>query len=83
MPRKARLLDIAVGIMAFVHFCFGLATFSSLQFVTVPDTFGKIISRFALSTFVCRLILVMELAGGVGVEREEGGFGEVAALDGV
>lgn len=63
VPKTARLLDIFVGLMGFVHFCFGLAAFSSLQFVTVMDTFRNILGRFAVSTFICRLILVVELAG--------------------
>ncbi|KAL8659698.1 MAG: hypothetical protein Q9202_007002 [Teloschistes flavicans] len=63
IPVIARLLDIGIGIMAFVHFVFGTAAFSSLQFVTVHDAFGRILCRFALSTFVCRSIVVVELAG--------------------
>lgn len=63
IPATARLLDTIVGIIGFIHYVFGLAAFSSLQFVTVSDTFGRIICPFALSTFVCRLILIAEVAG--------------------
>lgn len=63
VPVIARLLDIGIGIMGFIHFVFGIAVFSSLQFVTVLDTFRKIIFRFALSTFICRVIVIVELAG--------------------
>lgn len=59
----ARLLDIGIGIIGFIHFIFGTAAISSLQFVTVLDTFSKIIFPFALSTFICRLILIVELTG--------------------
>ncbi|KAL8767025.1 MAG: hypothetical protein Q9203_006160 [Teloschistes exilis] len=72
VPVMARLLDIAIGIMAFVHFLFGTAAFSSLQFVTVHDAFGRILCRFALSTFVCRVVVVVELVGLLG---QEGGGG--------
>ena len=58
-----RLLDIGIGIIGFIHFVFGTAAISSLQFVTVLDTFSKIILHFALSTFICRLILIVELTG--------------------
>lgn len=78
IPKIARLLDVGVGIMGFVHFWFGMAAFSSLQFVTVMDTFSKIIPRFAMSTFICRLILIVELAG-IGLVDE--GSVEVDALD--
>lgn len=56
-----RLLDIGIGIIGFIHFVLGTAAISSLQFVTVLDTFSKIILPFALSTFICRLILIVEL----------------------
>lgn len=58
-----RLLDIGIGIIGFIHFVFGTAVISSLQFVTVLDTFSKFILPFALSTFICRLILIVELTG--------------------
>lgn len=58
-----RLLDIGIGIIGFIHFIFGTAAISSLQFVTVLDTLSKIILPFALSTFICRLILIVELTG--------------------
>lgn len=59
----ACMLDIAIGVAAFMHFAFGLAAFSALQFVTVRDAFGRILCRFALSTLICRSILVFELVG--------------------
>lgn len=58
-----RLLDIGIGIGGFVHFIFGTAAIASLQFVTVMDTFRKIVLPFAISTFICRLILIVELDG--------------------
>lgn len=76
IPVMARLLDITIGIMAFVHFLFGTAAFSSLQFVTVHDAFGRTLCRFALSTFVCRAVVVVELAGLLGQ-----GVGGVVDLD--
>ena len=59
----ARLLDVGIGIAGLLHFAFGIAAFSSLQFVTVLDVFGRILCRFALSTFICRSIIVFELTG--------------------
>lgn len=56
-----RLLDIGIGIGGFVHFIFGTAAIASLQFVTVMDTFRRILLPFALSSFICRLILIVEL----------------------
>ena len=56
-------LDLGIGIVGVIHFAFGIAVFSSLQFVTVLDAFRRILSFFALSTLICRAIVLVELAG--------------------
>lgn len=83
LKTKARiisnLIDLAIAIVGVLHFAFGVAAFSSLQFVTVMDAFGRILFRFALSSLLCRVVVVVELAGlglgvggGVGAEGEAG-----------
>lgn len=77
----AHLLDIVIGIMGVVHLGFGLAVFSSLQFVTVLDAIGRILCRFALSALICRSIVVIELAG-LNKRGERGGRGGGDGSDG-
>lgn len=74
----SHLIDLAIAISGVVHFAFGVAAFSSLQFVTVLDAFVRILFRFALSSLLCRLVVALELAGlGVGVGVGVGIDGEV------
>ena len=79
----AHLLDLGIAIVGVVHFAFGVAIFSSLQFVTVLDAFARILCRFALSSLICRVIVVIELAGldgidGVGLDGiDRGGDGDL------
>lgn len=74
----AQLFDLVIAIVGVVHFAFGIAVFSSLQFVTVLDACGRILCRFALSSLICRVIVVVELAGldGGGLDGGDGGDGD-------
>jgi hypothetical protein len=55
--------NVAAACLGFLHIVFGTLVFSSLQFITVWDVFNSIIWRYILSTVVCRVILIVELAG--------------------
>lgn len=71
----SNLIDLAIAFTGVLHFAFGVAAFSSLQFVTVIDAFVRILFRFALSSLLCRVVVVVELAGlgvGVGMGMEMG-----------
>jgi hypothetical protein len=63
VPWIAVFLNVAAGIMGFIHVTFGIMVFSSMQFISVWDVVNKIILRYLASTFVTRLVLVIELAG--------------------
>ncbi|XXG94803.1 hypothetical protein Hte_001061 [Hypoxylon texense] len=63
VPMLAMFLFVAAGCMSFFFFLFGTAVFSGLQFVSFIDAFKRILVRLIVSTIVCRLILVVELAG--------------------
>lgn len=63
VPKLAMFLFVAAGCMSFFLFLFGTAIFAALQFVTFIDAFKRILVRLIASTIVCRLILLMELAG--------------------
>ena len=61
--RVAVLLNCIASLMAFFHLLFGTMLFSSLIFIAVWDILNSIIWRYLISTVVCRLILLIELAG--------------------
>lgn len=63
VPNLAVLLHIAAGCCSFVHLTFGTVIFSSLLFVSTWDVLNQILWRYIVSTVVCRLILLVELAG--------------------
>lgn len=63
VPLTAIFLNTAAGGLAFVHILGGTAVFSSLQFVSMANALDPILWRLVLSALVCRLILVVELAG--------------------
>ena len=63
MSFVAVFLNCVASLMAFFHLLFGTMIFSSLVFVAVWDIMNSILWRYLLSTAVCRLILLVELAG--------------------
>ncbi|KAI1761181.1 hypothetical protein GGR53DRAFT_506345 [Hypoxylon sp. FL1150] len=63
VPKLAMFLFVVAGCMSFFLFLFGTAVFAALQFVTFIDAFKRILARLIASTIVCRLILLVELAG--------------------
>lgn len=62
-PLVAVLLNVAAGIIGFVHIILGTVIFSSLLFVPVEDVMKQVLSRYLASTVVCKLILMVEIAG--------------------
>ena len=63
MSSKAVFLNCVASLMAFFHLLFGTMLFSSLVFIAVWDIMNSILWRYLLSTAVCRLVLLVELAG--------------------
>ena len=63
MSSKAVFLNCVASLMAFFHLLFGTMLFSSLVFIAVWDIMNSILWRYLLSTAICRLILLVELAG--------------------
>ncbi|KAI1382344.1 hypothetical protein F4677DRAFT_440141 [Hypoxylon crocopeplum] len=59
IPRIVVLLHIVARWTSSVLIVFGTAVFSALQFVTLADVLARLIA----STVICRLILILELAG--------------------
>ena len=68
ISRQAVFLNCIASTMSFFHVWFGTMIFTSLLFAAVWDILNTIFWRYLLSTVVCRLILLFELAG----LREEG-----------
>ena len=60
--RISVFLNWFAGLTAFVNWIFGTLVFSSTLFVGTLSAVG-IISRYAASAFVCRGIILWELAG--------------------
>lgn len=63
IPLAAVALNIAAGCLTFAHTIFGTAVFSALQFISLTDVMNNILWRLIMSTAVCRVILIVELAG--------------------
>jgi hypothetical protein len=63
IPLAAIALNVAAGCLAFVHIIFGTAVFSALQFISLTDVMNSILWRLILSTVICRVVLIVELAG--------------------
>lgn len=59
----AIFFNCIASTMAFFHLWFGTLLFSSLVFVAVYDIMNSIFWRYLLSTAICRLVLLIELAG--------------------
>ncbi|KAM3484202.1 hypothetical protein MY8738_002470 [Beauveria namnaoensis] len=54
-------LSSFVSILTSVHFIFGTLVFSSLLFISIRDSL-PIVGRYLASVFVCRVVLMFELA---------------------
>ncbi len=63
MPRLAVSLSCLAGILGWIHVALGTVIFSSLLFVSVKDVLNYILWRYIVSSAVCRVILLIELAG--------------------
>ncbi|KAI1780136.1 hypothetical protein F4818DRAFT_401936 [Hypoxylon cercidicola] len=63
VPMLAMFLFVVAECMSFFFFLFGTAVFSALQFVSFIDAFKRILAPLIGSTIVCRLILLLEIAG--------------------
>ena len=59
----AVFLNCIASTMAFFHILLGTMMFSSLIFIAVWDIMNSLLWRYLLSTVICRLILLIELAG--------------------
>ena len=68
--RIAVYLNWVAVILAYAHWIFGTLVFSSTLFIGTLDAFG-VIARYLASALVCRMILLVELAGIRGVEENE------------
>lgn len=63
IPLAAVVLNVAAGCLAFVHIIFGTAIFSASQFISLTDVMQSILWRLVLSTVICRMVLIVEIAG--------------------
>jgi hypothetical protein len=63
VPLAAVFLNVCAGCLGFIYLVLGTLVFSSLQFISVWDIFNEILWRYMVSTVVCRMILIVELAG--------------------
>ena len=63
IPRAAIFLNVVAGACGFIHITFGIMVFSSQLFISTSDALNQIVWRYLLSTAVCRIILLIELAG--------------------
>lgn len=61
--RATVLLNVFAGCCAFVHILFGTIVLSGLQFIGVLDVMNQVLWRYLVSTAICRLILMFEIAG--------------------
>jgi hypothetical protein len=63
MSRLAISLNVLASLLGWVHVTLGVVIFSSLLFVSVKDVLNYVLWRYIVSSAVCRLILLIELAG--------------------
>ncbi len=68
--RIAVCLNWVAVILAYTHWIFGTLVFSSTLFIGTLDALG-VIARYVASALVCRMILLVELAGIRGLEETE------------
>ena len=68
--RIAVCLNWVAVILAYAHWIFGTLVFSSTLFIGTLDALG-VIARYLASALVCRMILLVELAGIRGLEETE------------
>ncbi|KAL9617183.1 MAG: hypothetical protein Q9160_007987 [Pyrenula sp. 1 TL-2023] len=70
VPLTAVVLNVAAGCLAFVHIIFGTAVFSASQFISLTDVMQSILWRLVLSTVICRVVLIVEIAGLRALQQE-------------
>ena len=68
--RTAVCLNWVAVILAYAHWIFGTLVFSSALFIGTLDALG-VIARYLASALVCRMIMLVEIAGIRAVEEEE------------
>lgn len=68
--RIAVCLNWAAVLFGYTHWIFGTLVFSSTLFIGTLDALS-VIARYVASAFICRTILLVELAGSKGAEEAE------------
>lgn len=68
--RTTFCLNWVALILAYAHWIFGTLVFSSTLFIGTLDALG-VIARYLASAIICRMILLVELAGIRGAEEVE------------
>lgn len=57
------LLNCLAGFLSCMHLLYGTVVFASLNFIDVLDAVREISMRFLASSVVCRLVILVEIAG--------------------
>jgi hypothetical protein len=65
-------LNLAASVMGVILILYGTATFSSLLFIANLDAL-TVVARYLVSTLLCRLVVMFELAGLAAVEVDTDG----------
>lgn len=68
--RLAVSLNWVAVMLGYAHWIFGTLLFSSALFIATLDAFG-VIARYIASALICRMILLVEIAGMRGVEEAQ------------
>ena len=68
--RTAVCLNWVAVILAYAHWIFGTLVFSSALFIGTLDALG-VIARYLASALVCRMIMLVEIAGIRALEEGE------------
>lgn len=59
----AVLLNCVAGFLSFMHLFYGTVVFSSLLFIHAIDAIGYVAIRVLISVLICRVIVLVEIAG--------------------
>jgi hypothetical protein len=82
-------INCFAGFLSCMHLLYGTVVFASFNFIDIKDAVGNIAMRFLASCVVCRLVILIEIAGMRGArlalvaEREASGehFATVTGID--
>lgn len=76
------LLNCFAGFLSCMHLLYGTVVFASLNFVDVLDAVREISMRFLASSVICRLVILVEIAGmrGARLRMVAEGKGQVDAV---